>query len=105
MVQLVIKVSKYIIIPEENKNQEFRLKKIDDIRNYLIEKLNQSKLMCKKHKKVCRVLDYIDHSNIVIPTISGCVSISAFTLVGIPIGIASSTIGLIICAITTIIKL
>ena len=25
-------------MPEENMNQEFRLKKIDEIRNYLIEK-------------------------------------------------------------------
>ena len=49
--------------------------------------------MSKKHEKVCRVLNYIDHSLIVISTISGCVSISAFTsLVGIPIGIASSVI-------------
>ena len=61
--------------------------------------------MRKKHKEVCRVLNYIDHSLIVISTITGCVSISTFTsLVGIPIGIASSTIGLKICEITAGIK-
>ena len=61
--------------------------------------------MSKKHKKPCRVLNYIDHSFIVISTITGCVSISAFaSLVGIPIGIASSTIGLKICVITAGIK-
>ena len=39
--------------------------------------------MSKKHKKAGRVLNYIDHSLIVIPTITGCVSISAFgSLVG-----------------------
>ena len=44
--------------------------------------------MSKKYKKV---LNYIDHSLIVISTITGCVSISAFaSLVGIPIGIMSS---------------
>ena len=44
--------------------------------------------MSKKHKKVCRVLNYIGHSLIVISTITGCVSVSAFaSLVGIPIGI------------------
>ena len=32
--------------------------------------------MSKNHKKVCRVLNYIDHSLIVNSTISGCVSIS-----------------------------
>ena len=39
-------------MPEENINQEFRLKKIYEIRNYLIEEINQNKLMSKKHKKV-----------------------------------------------------
>ena len=57
--------------------------------------------MIEKHKKVCRVLNYIDYLLIVTSTITGCVSISAFaSLVGIPIGIASSTIGLKICVIT-----
>ena len=38
-------------------------------------------------------------------TITGCISISVFTsLIGIPIGITSSAIGLKICAITTGIK-
>ena len=94
-----------MIIPEENINQEFRLKKIDEIRNYLIEEINQNKLMSKKHKKVCRVLTYIDHLLIVISTITGCVSISAFaSLVGIPIGIMSTAIRLKICVITAGIK-
>ena len=61
--------------------------------------------MSKKHEKVCRVLIYIDHSLIVISTISGCVSISAFpSLFGISIGITSSVIGLKVCAITLRIK-
>ena len=29
-------------MPEENINKEFRLKKIDEIRNYLIEEINQN---------------------------------------------------------------
>ena len=32
-------------------NQEFRLKKIDEIKDDLIEEINQNKLMSKKHKK------------------------------------------------------
>ena len=61
--------------------------------------------MSKKYKKGCRVLNYIDQSLILISTISGCVSISAFaSLVGISIGITSSAIGLKICAITAGIK-
>ena len=81
------------------------MKKIDEMRNYLIREINRNELISKKHKKVCRVLNYTDHSLIVISTITGCISISAFaSLVGIPIRIASSTIGLNICVITAGIK-
>ena len=82
-------------MPEETMNQEFRLKKIDEIRNYLIEEINRNELMSKKHKNVSRVLNYIDQPLIVISTNTGCVSISAFaSLVDIPIEITSSTTGL-----------
>ena len=66
---------------------------MDEIRNYLIEETNHE-LMSKKHEKVCRILNYIEHSLILISTITGCVSFSAcLSLVGIPIGITSSAIG------------
>ena len=92
-------------MPEETMNQEFRLKKIDEIRNYLIEEINRNELLSKKHENVFRVFNYTDQSLIVISTIIGCVSISAFaSLVGIPIGITSSTIGFKICVITAGIK-
>ena len=57
-------------MPEENMNQEFRLKKIDEIRNYFIEIINRNELMGKKYKTFCRVLDYIHHSLIAIYTIT-----------------------------------
>ena len=90
---------------KKNINQEFRLKKIDEVRNYLIEEINQNKLISKNHKKVCGVLHYIDHSLIVTFTFTEYVSISALTsLAGIPIGTTSSSIGLKICVITAKIK-
>ena len=90
---------------KENLNQEFRLKKRDEIKNYLNEEINRNELMSKKYKTICRVLNYIDHSLIVISTITRHVSISAFaSLVGIPIGITSSVIRLRICVITAGIK-
>ena len=58
-------------MPEENMNQEFGLKKIDEIKDYLIEEINRNQLMCKKDKKLCRVLNYIEHSLILISTITG----------------------------------
>ena len=92
-------------MPEESIYPEFRLKKIDEIRNYLIEEISQNKLISKKFKKVCRVCNYIYNLLVVTSTITGCISISAFvSLIDIPIGITSSAVGLEICVITATIK-
>ena len=49
--------------------------------------------MSKKHKKVCTILDYIEHSLILVSAVNGYVSISAFAfLVGMAIGIASPAV-------------
>ena len=40
---------------EENISQEFRLKKIDETRNYFIEEVDQIELMSKKHKKIVQL--------------------------------------------------
>ena len=42
---------------EENVSQEFRLKNIDETRNYFLEKIEQNQLMSKKHKKICKTLN------------------------------------------------
>ena len=96
---------------EEKISQEFRLQNISKTRNYLLEEINRNELMSKKHKKVCTTLNYIEHILVLGSTITGCPSISAFasigidTPIGIPIGIASSAIGLKICKITGAIKI
>ena len=58
--------------------------------------------MSKKHKKVCANLNYLERFLILGPSITGCISISAFpSLVGIPVGITSFAIRLKMCAITS----
>ena len=44
----------------------------------LKDEKNQNELVSTKHKKVYRVLNYIEHLPILISTVSGCVSISSF---------------------------
>ena len=62
-------------------------------------------MMSKKHKKVCRILNYIKHLLILVSAVTGCVSISAFdSLAGIFVGIMFSAVGLKIFAITAGIK-
>ena len=61
---------------KKNISQEFRLKNIDETRNYLIEEINRNELMSKKHKKVGSSLNYIEHFLNLRSKITGCVSIS-----------------------------
>ena len=96
---------KNIIMPGQNINQEFRLNKIDEIRKYLMEEINWNELRRNKRKTIWRALNYIDHGLIIISTITGFVSISAFaSLVGITIESTSSAMELKICVITAGIK-
>ena len=56
--------------------------------------------MSKKHKKVCAALNYNEPSIILDSAITGCVLMCVFaSLVDIPVGIASSPVGLKICVI------
>ena len=90
---------------EENISQEFRLRSIDETRNYLIEEINRNELMSKKQKKVCATENYMEHFLTLGSAIIESVSIFSFaSLVGISIEITSCAIGLKICVITAGIK-
>ena len=56
---------------EENRSQEFRLKNIDETRNYFLEEITRNELMNKKHKKFCTTLNYVEHFLILVSTITG----------------------------------
>ena len=61
--------------------------------------------MSKKHKKICTILNYIEHFFVLASKMTGCVSISdSASLIDIAIGTTSSAIRLKICAITVGIK-
>ena len=71
--------------------QKFRLKKIDETRNYFLEEIKQNKLMSKKQKTVCTTLNYVEHFLILTSTIAELILLSAIaSLLGISIGITSS---------------
>ena len=63
---------------KENVSLDFRLRKIEDARNYLLEEIKKNESMSKKHKKLCRISNYFEHFPIFISADSGCVLISAF---------------------------
>ena len=58
-------------------------------------------MVFKKHKIVCTTLNYMEHFLILASTVTACISISVFASIhGISIGITSSAVRLINCAIT-----
>ena len=53
---------------EENISQEFRLKNIDETRNYFVEEL-----MSKRHKKSCTTPNYVEYFLMLSSKVTGCI--------------------------------
>ena len=88
-----------------NIDQEFILKEINEKRKYFIKEIKENELISKKRKKICKILNCTEHLFILTSTVTGCISIFALaSLVGIPVGIASSTTTIKNCLITAGIK-
>ena len=84
---------------KENVNLDFRLKKIYQRTNSLLEEIRHNDLLSKKHKKVDRVLNYFKNF-VFVSAVGGCVSIFVCTsLVCVPVGISSSAVERKNCAI------
>ena len=78
---------------EEEASLVFRLRKVHEIRNYLLDKIKHNDLMSEKYKKTCKYLNCVEHLLILASTVAACVLISAFaSLVHATIGITSSAI-------------
>ena len=56
-------------------SQEFRFKETEKARNHFIEKIKQNELISKKHKHVCKILNYTEHLLILVSRVTLCVSI------------------------------
>ena len=44
----------------EEASLEFRLRKIDERRNYLLDEIKHNDLMIEKYKKTCKYLHYVE---------------------------------------------
>ena len=89
----------------EEASFDFKLGKINETRNYLLDEIKHNDLISEEHKKTCKYLSYIEHLLILVSTVTGRISIAAFaSLVCVAVGIMSSSIRIKICAITAGIK-
>ena len=54
---------------------EFRLIKIDEARNYVLDEIKHDDIMSEKYKKMCNYISYVENVLILVSTVTGCVSI------------------------------
>ena len=73
---------------------EFRLRKIDETRNYDLDEMKQW-FHEWRYKNTCKYLNFVEHLLKLASTVTGCISISAFaSFAYVPFGITSSAIGI-----------
>ena len=55
----------------EEASLEFRLKEIDETRNYLLKEIKHNDLMSEKYKKTSKYLNYVEYLIVLVSTITG----------------------------------
>ena len=86
-------------------NQQFRLNKINEIKDYFIAEIKERELMSKRPSKYIASFEYFDKFLIVLSATSGSIAIPSFaTVIGTPVGIASASLSLTFSLSTGLIK-
>ena len=81
--------------PNLSDDQQFRLNKISEIRNYFVAEIKERELMSKRLSKCIAFFDYFDKSLIVLFVTTGSISIASFaTVIGAPVGIIRASFSL-----------
>ena len=91
--------------PNLNDQQQFRLHKINEIKDYFIAEIRERELMNKRLSKYIACFNCFDKSLIVLSTTNDSVSIASFaTHIGALVGIASANFSLAFSMTTEIVK-
>ena len=86
-------------------DQQFRLNKINEIKDYFIAEIRERELMSKNLSKYIASFEYFDKSLIVLSVATGSISIASFaTVIGAPVGIVSASFSLSFSISTGIVK-
>ena len=81
-------------------DQQFRLNKINEIKNYFIAEIRERELMSKNFSKYIASFEYLDKS-----LVTGSISIASFaTAIGAPVGIMSASCSLAFSTTTGFVK-
>ena len=94
----------YPNFPNEQE-QQFKLNKINEIRDYMIAEIKERELMSKRLSKYIAFFEYFDKSLIVLSITTGSVSIASFaTVIRASVGIISASFSLWFSISTGIVK-
>ena len=86
-------------------NQQFRLNKINEIKDYFVAEIKKRELMSKRLSKYVASFDYFDKSLVALSVTSGSISIASFsTVIGTPVGKASASFSLAFSLSTGLVK-
>ena len=86
-------------------DQQFRLNKINEIKDYFITEIKERELMSKRLSKYIASFDYFDKSLIVLSVTTGSISIASFaTVIGAPVGMMSASCSLAFSITTGFVK-
>ena len=86
-------------------NQQFRLNKINEIKDYFIAEIKERELMSTRLSKYIASFDCFDKFLIVLSATSGSISIASFaSVIGTPVGIASASISITFSLSTGLLK-
>ena len=81
--------------------QQFRLNKINEIKDYFLAKIRERELISKNLSKYIASLDYFDKSLNILSILSGSISIASFaSVIGAPAGIIGASCSFT-CSITS----
>ena len=75
-----------------NEQRQFRLNKINEIKDYFVAEMKEGELMSQRLSKYIASFDYFDKSLIFLSVATSSISIASFaTVIGAPVGIASAS--------------
>ena len=78
----------------QSNEQQFRLNKINEIKDYFLAEIRERELISKNLSKYIASLDYFDKSLNILSVLSGSISIASFaTVIGAPAGIIGASCG------------
>ena len=86
-------------------DQQFRLNKINEIKDFLIAVIRERELMRKNLSKYIASFEYFDKSLIVLSVATGIISIASFaTVIETPVGIMTASFSLTFSITTGFVK-